>query len=170
MYTRPCSVAKQLVLALLGICSQLKVLGALDRFHSLGLRELCPNVFAALHRSSPPYSTMQTTMDHDPGLEQPFRNETACSMVSIYTVYSVYISGYITLVPIIYLYNPAPYTVCICMLCIQAFSWPQDRVRALHLVHSNFSTILRHSYKQGNAIHPSISLSCTANLHQSGST
>ena len=131
------------------------MLGSLDRFHSLGLREICPNgghVFAALHRSSPPCKHQWT-------MTPVWNNQFAMKLYvarEVYTVYFVYISGYITLVPIH------------CTPCIQAFSWPQDRVRALHLVHSNFSTILRAdaaTNKECYSIHPSISSSFTLNFH-----
>ncbi len=44
---------------------------------------------------------MQTPMDHDPGLEQPIRNETVCSTGSIYSIFRVHK----------WLYNISPYTL-----------------------------------------------------------
>ena len=127
------------------------MLGSLDRFHSLGLREICPNgghVFAALHRSSPPCKHQWT-------MTPVWNNHFAMKLYvarEVYTVYFVYISGYITLVGIHRAYRlsvghrtgSGP-----CTWCTQTSARSSGQMQQ----------------QTRNAIHPSISSSFTVNFH-----
>lgn len=117
------SLSGALILALLGVGTQLEVLGPLDGFHALGLAQHTQTAVAKTVLIPPRANLPQTG-----------------SRTSVHCLFPP--SGQVRLQIRINIDTPACTTVSNCVLPLgQGFL---SHTRALHLEHSNLSTILRH--------------------------